>query len=78
MPRLTGSQRRNKRKTRTEDNKRKRTTKIESEIARIEAGGKTTWKSKEDALASLKSKLKTSSTSSKSTTTAKKGGSEVL
>jgi len=73
MARLTGSQRRNKRTTRTEDNKKKRTTKIQSEIARIEAGGKTTWKSKEASLKSLKKKLEISGGSSKSTTTAKKG-----
>jgi len=58
MARKTGSQRRKARATRTEDNKKKRATKIQKEIDRIKSGGKTYWKSKEDSLTSLKNKLK--------------------
>jgi len=73
MARQTGSQRRKARATRTETNKKNRATKIKSEIARIEAGGKTTWKSKDDALSSLKNKL----TKSGGTTTNKKSNLKI-
>ena len=67
MPRQTGTQRNKKR---IENNKTKKTSKIQSEIARIEAGGGT-WFGKDKALKNLKEKLKTSGGSSKKT--AKKG-----
>ena len=67
MARKTGPQRRKRLEKQAETNKKNRATKIKSEIARIEAGGKTTWKSKDDALASLKNKL----TKSGGTTTKK-------
>ena len=72
MARQTGSQRRKARATRTETNKKNRTTKIKSEIERIEAGGGT-WFGKKKALKNLNEKLKESGGTKKSNLKISKG-----